>query len=98
MSTNPYLAHIVGRIQDDIEFLVSQGALSHSDACFITDRLSAAKATAPSMPTPITSPASLSIPSAPSAKRWVPPPPRGSAQPQAKALWAYNENGQVCCH
>ncbi|KIJ52656.1 hypothetical protein M422DRAFT_43481 [Sphaerobolus stellatus SS14] len=103
MSADAYLSHIVSRIQSDVEFLVSQGAMSHNDARLVKDRLPAhglALSTAPVMPTPSvsasSSPSLMSMPIVPAPIRRSnpPPPPPAATQNQARALWSYNENRQ----
>jgi hypothetical protein len=88
-----YLTHIVSGIRNDIDFLVSQGALSQNDARVITDKLPATDASSV-MPTSSIVP-HRGTPNGPPMRNSVPPPPGPPSQFQAKALWAYNENGQV---
>ncbi|KAJ7284650.1 SH3 domain-containing protein [Mycena rebaudengoi] len=76
------LAHVVSQVESNVNFLVSQNYISESDASVFLAKLpsSAGVSTVPrGMPTP------------------TPAPRRGAAAPsvvQARALWAYNENGQ----
>ncbi|KAF8515381.1 SH3 domain-containing protein [Hysterangium stoloniferum] len=97
-SSDALLQHIVGRMQADIDFLVSQGVLSAADGHLITSKLPSGQVSdLRTMPTPMTSPSPSPFPSAPSlassARRVVPPPPPPpptySSQPQARAIWAY---------
>lgn len=93
--------HIFSQTQANISFLVSQNYISGSEASDIISRLSAAQsrsrndvdagftnsmqalALAPSAPAP-----------AP-ARRNVPQPPPPARSNQARAIWAYNEDGRV---
>ncbi|GJJ08547.1 hypothetical protein Clacol_002765 [Clathrus columnatus] len=97
MSVETYLQHIINRVQADVEFLVSQGALSQVDGRVISSKISAARST-PSIPSPApvtpAIPTSYAPPTAPAPGRGVPLPPPRSSMNQARALWDYNENGQ----
>lgn len=86
------LAHVVSQLQSNIDFLVSQNYISSSDASVIMSKLPAL-----SGETQIVSQAqamSINHPVAP-ARRGIPSPPPPSRRFQARALWSYNENGQV---
>jgi len=82
------LAHMVSRMQADINFLVSQNIISPADGELMQSKLPGQQA--PGMPTPVASPSPAMV------KRDVPMPParKVSQAPQARALWAYNENRQ----
>lgn len=107
MSTDPYFQHIINRINADVDFLVSQGVLSQADGRTISSKLStvhssgaigspAASAQTPAMPTPY-APPPTAPPVARTPSRVVPQPARSSTH-QARALWGYNENGQVSAY
>lgn len=95
-SSDALLAHIVSRMQTDIDFLVEQEVISQADGQVMSAKLPTSQQ-APMMPTPTASPspAPTSIPAP--VNRRVPQPPTlpGSQVPQARSLWPYNENGQV---
>lgn len=104
MTSETYFQHIINRVQADIDFLVSQGALSQNDGRTISLKLSAARSSSPTVsttPGPAAIPAPYTPPTTapPPAPSRVAPPllPRSSA-PRARALWGYNENGQVCLY
>ena len=98
-----YVEHIVSQIEQNVQFLVEQGHMSQQDAQAVIERMPSV-ASAPT-PTPVTRAiANLSVfnASAAAGRRGVPPPPAParsssvpSGLPQAKAVWAYNENGEV---
>ena len=83
-----FLAHLVSRMQADIEFLVQQNAISPADGQIMSSKL---PGQTPAMPTPAASPPM------PVTRRGGPPAPapQASKGPQARSLWPYNENGQV---
>ncbi|KAF8656795.1 hypothetical protein AX16_002347 [Volvariella volvacea WC 439] len=79
------LAHVISQVESNVQFLVSQSYISHSDASTILSKLPKVSA----------SPQPHSV-SAVNNQRAVPaPPPRAVASPstarpvQARALWAY---------
>jgi LAS seventeen-binding protein 1/2 len=80
------VAHIVSQIEQNVNLLVSQNHISNSDASAILNRLPKNDLA--------TRVANLDI-----GNRNIPPPavPRQVPAPAARsrALWAYNENGQV---
>ncbi|KAG5635482.1 hypothetical protein H0H81_011086 [Sphagnurus paluster] len=95
MHSNPenaaLLAHIVSQVESNVQFLVSQNYISSTDANTFLAKL----------PTNGAVPAAsdlasrmrglgVSAPTPPAA----PPRPAASSTQQARALWAYNENGQ----
>lgn len=98
--TAALLAHVVSQIEQNVNFLASQNYISQSDASNILTKLPNVNGAddvnqlnsrmANLMPTPMMpTPSPRVVPRAPMAA------PSGS---QAKALWAYNENGEVCTH
>ncbi|KAJ4479926.1 SH3 domain-containing protein [Lentinula aciculospora] len=79
------LAHVVSQVQQNVDFLVSQNYLAHSDASAFLSKLNniSIGAVAPVMPTPAPTPFA--------ARRT---PIVMSPQPvMAKATWGYNEDG-----
>jgi hypothetical protein len=76
------LTHVLSQMQHNVDFLVAQNYISSLDASAIMSKLPSAAG-------------------APQATAAVAPPPRRNAPPPAprtvtaRALWAYNENGQV---
>ncbi|EJD49660.1 SH3-domain-containing protein [Auricularia subglabra TFB-10046 SS5] len=87
---DPYVAHVVSRIEADVAFLVAQNELSADAARAITSQLPSA---APTMPTP----AATSPPAFVGALRRnnVPPPPIAApSEPEPvmlKALWDWSD-------
>ena len=87
------LAHVVSQIQSNVDFLLAQNYISPSDASSIVSLLPAGTVdqSAPrTQPVPVGSPS----PQTPT-RRGIPAPPLAHRL-QARALWAYNVNGQVC--
>jgi len=85
------LAHVVSQMQSNVDFLVSQNYISSSDASVIMSRLPTA-----SGENQFTSQVqAMSInPSAGPGRRGIPPPPPpATRRVQARAVWAYNEDG-----
>ena len=85
------LAHIVSQIEQNVNFLASQNYISNGDASAILTRLPNANQNE------ITSHvANLNI-----GSHNIPPPPIPHSTPApptttfSRALWAYNENGEV---
>jgi LAS seventeen-binding protein 1/2 len=85
------LAHIVSQIEHNVNFLASQNYISNGDASAILTRLPNTNQNE------ITSrAANLNI-----GSRNIPPPPIPRSTPApptatlSRALWAYNENGEV---
>lgn len=78
------LAHIISQTHSNIDFLLSQNYLSQADASAILAKLPDPNNTQPTHASPPT-------------RRTVPPVAIKPAPRvvQARALWAYNENGQV---
>lgn len=78
------LAHVVSQMQQNVDFLVAQNYITQADASAIVSKLP-------------NSSANRSVATAPLGRvGLVPPPPApGPRTFQARALWAYNENGQV---
>ena len=90
------LAHVVSQMQSNVDFLVSQNYISQVDASAIMARL---PSDAPSPVASITAATQRmgvsAIPLAPVAPARMAPPAPVQAQQQARALWAYNEDGRV---
>lgn len=92
------VAHIISQVESNVEFLASQSIISQADASAILSKLPntannnadtsivnrlVSSATSLGIHTPkAATPASRPVPSAPAAN-------------QGRALWAYNENGEV---
>lgn len=105
MSSDPaLLVHIAAGVERDIEFLVAQNYLTRADASGILNKLSNISANAghntPSQQSRASPfPTAFSAPATPGSvgRRSVPPAPAAPVQvyPKARALWAYNENGEV---
>ncbi|KAF9453483.1 SH3-domain-containing protein, partial [Macrolepiota fuliginosa MF-IS2] len=80
------LTHIVSQVENNVEFLVSQGYITRADASQFLAKLPSSdaqsKATVPSFPTP---PRSIAPPSLPA------PTPAAAAPvvPKARAIWAW---------
>ena len=102
------LAHIVSQTKSNIDFLVSQNHISQADGKDIIAKLPATEdpavaalttqtqqlTVARSEPSrPNVSPSPAPNPAVP-ARRGVPPPPRRAVQ--VRALWNWNEHGEVC--
>lgn len=87
------LAHIVSQIEQNVNFLASQNYISNGDASSILTRLPNTKQNEISSRAANLNIGSRNIPPPP------PPIPRSTpAQPTttlSRALWAYNENGEV---
>ncbi|KAF5370470.1 hypothetical protein D9615_009757 [Tricholomella constricta] len=87
------LAHIVSQVESNVNFLVAQNHISRADANTFLAKLPA-NGNAPATTTVTPSLASRvrgmvgAAPTPPAA------PPRPATTQQARALWAYNENGQ----
>ena len=85
------VAHIVSQIEQNVNFLASQNYISNGDASAILTRLPNANQNEIASRV-----ANLNI-----GSRNIPPPaiPRSTPAPPtttlSRALWAYNENGQV---
>ncbi|KAJ6468465.1 SH3 domain-containing protein [Mycena sanguinolenta] len=84
MSEAALLAHVVSQVESNVNFLVSQNYISQSDASAFLSKLPNSSAPR-AMPTPT-----------PFAARQKSNAPAASAPnvAQAKALWAYNEDGK----
>lgn len=87
------LAHIVSQIEQNVNFLTSQEYISKSDASAILTRLPNVNQNVGDLASRVANIgiASRNIPP-PAMPRPVPTPPTGA---QSRALWGYNENGQV---
>ncbi|KAJ7178859.1 SH3 domain-containing protein [Mycena crocata] len=83
MSEAALLAHVVSQVESNVNFLVSQNYISHSDASVFLAKLPSSSASqGMSMPTPTPTPRrGFGAPAAP-------------AVVQARALWPYNEDGR----
>jgi hypothetical protein len=95
-TSDAFLAHVVSRMQADIDFLVAQGVIPSTDGQLMTSKLPSAQPVN-AMPTPMASPSSTPTPVVPPVRRVAPPAPAPpySQTAQARSLWPYNENGQV---
>jgi len=97
------IAHIIAQTQSNISFLQEQGHLSQTEAAKIQTQLAAASASAGStrrVPSPpVFTPPARHVPAPPAMmpiqRVPTPPvsPPSAPGSVQARALWAYNENG-----
>ncbi|KAF8484375.1 SH3 domain-containing protein [Gautieria morchelliformis] len=94
-TSDAFLAHVVSRMQADIDFLVGQGVISSTDGQLMTSKLPFAQPAA-AMPTPMASPSPTPTLVVPSPRRVAPPAPAPpySQAAQARSLWPYNETGQ----
>ncbi|CCM07059.1 uncharacterized protein FIBRA_09381 [Fibroporia radiculosa] len=81
------LTHVLSQIEQNVAFLSSQNYISSGDAADIMARLTALQKTSDTQSLAVGPPRA-----APSPARQVPLPPARSQK--AKALWAYNEDGQ----
>lgn len=80
-----FLSHIVSQIRANVDFLVEQNCLSSTDAdAFIAKLPSSSPRAVVGVPVPRALP-----PRAPAL-------PQRSQQVKARAMWAYNENNEVC--
>ena len=86
------LAHIVSQIEQNVNFLASQNFISNSDASVILTRL-------PNVNQPAADHLTSRVANLGIGNRNIPPPamptPAAPAGAQSRALWSYNENGQV---
>lgn len=90
------LAHVVSQMQSNVEFLVSQNYISQVDASAIMARLPSDTSAPVASITAATQRMGVpAIPLAPVAPARMAPPAPVQAQQQARALWAYNEDGRV---
>jgi hypothetical protein len=99
------IAHIIAQTQSNISFLQEQGHLSQTDAAKIQTQLAAASASGGNtrrvLSPPVITPPARHVPAPPAMmpiqRVPTPPvsPPSAPVPVQAKALWAYNENGAV---
>ena len=85
------VAHIVSQIEQNVNFLASQNYISNGDASAILTRLPNANQNEIASRVANLNVGSRNIPP-PAMPRSVPTPPTTTL---ARALWAYNENGQV---
>lgn len=101
---DPLAAHLFSQIEQNVHVLASQGYLSQADADAILNRLpganghSAAVAKPPGAMSQLSSKFSNMISPSQEKRAVPPPPPQSHAAPPvqyAKAIWGYNENGQV---
>ncbi|KAH9943713.1 SH3 domain-containing protein [Amylocystis lapponica] len=91
MSQAAYIAHIISQTEQNVSFLLAQNVISPSDAADITSRLNASQSTR-SIANDMQSLAITAPVAQPPPPRRVPPP--AARTQRARALWAYNENGQ----
>jgi len=88
------LAHVVGQIEQNVEFLASQNYISQSDASAILTNLpNVANIPPPSGINGLAARVSnmmVGTPSTPETRTPAPPPPAQISLPQVKALWAYS--------
>jgi|SRR6266511_1413247 len=87
------LSHVVSQIAQNINFLASQNYISQSDASAILTKLPDVANNPSAVANQVSN---MKV----STARAVPPPPQliatqGSGLPKAKAIWPYNEDGQV---
>jgi hypothetical protein len=86
------LHHVVARVREDVQLLVDLGHVDgHAAQSFLGSLPNSQAVTAMSMPVPAHTPTSTVAP--PTFSPPVPAPKPVKAQ--ARALWAYNENGTV---
>ncbi|TFK82703.1 SH3-domain-containing protein [Polyporus arcularius HHB13444] len=93
------LAHILSQTHQNISFLAAQNYISPTEAAELITRLSqgpASSSAASSTDTLATSMNNLAVGPArtPEPARRIPPPPARHNVQQARALWAYNEDGR----
>ena len=94
------LSHVVSQMEQNVNFLASQNYISQSDASAILTKLPNV-ANNPSTVHHLAN--QVSNVRVSTTARAVPPPPQpiatqDSGLPKAKAIWPYNENGQVRLH
>lgn len=98
------LDHIFSQTQSNISFLASQNYISGHEADELISRLNTAQSRgighgdtglANSIQALSIAPIHSGNSAPPPARRNVPPPPGGRSN-QARAIWAYNEDGRVC--
>ncbi|KAH9945497.1 SH3-domain-containing protein [Epithele typhae] len=87
------LNHVLSQMQQNISFLASNNYISSAEASDLTARLTAGPAPI-ALPTPGSVATSMSNLSVGPARRNIPPPPPRSSVQQARAVWAYNEDGR----
>ena len=90
-----YIAHVFAQTRENVNFLATHGYITQADAADISRRLSESRSnasvTSGMQALSVVGPSGDSAPSP--FRRNVPaPPPRIQ---RARALWAYNESGQV---
>ena len=95
--TAALLDHIFSQTQANIQFLESQNYIPPAEAKDILSRLAAAQNNSRNVDSGIASSmqALALAPAAPPPQRRSVPPPRQPRTTQARALWAYNEDGRV---
>lgn len=90
MPTDPQaaalLSHILAQTRENVEFLVSNNYISAADAADISARLDTTR-----NDPMVNGVQTMTIAEGP---RRVPPPPQRAQAQRARALWAYNQNGQ----
>lgn len=85
--TAALLAHVVSQVEQNVQFLVSQNYISHSDASAFLTKLPNTNNNTGVINNLTTRIQNLVTPSR---------TPAGPQVVQARALWGYNESGQVC--
>ena len=104
---NALLAHIVAQTRQNVEFLIAQNEIPRAAGYDILAKLPPASSSDSSVLALADQTRRLTIPEpsvrassppsvpdlGPPARRGIPPAP--SRHPRAKALWGYNESGQV---
>jgi hypothetical protein len=79
------LSHVVSNIESNVDFLLQQGYITQQDASVISQKLPRSQPTSAIVPPPARA-------GPPIAPKPAPPP---VVKVHARALWSYNENGEV---
>jgi len=90
------LSHVVSQIEQNVNFLASQNYISQGDASAILTKLPNVANNPGAVNHLANQVSNMNV----STARAVPPPPQpiatqDSGLPKAKAIWPYNEDGQV---
>ncbi|KAJ7678550.1 SH3 domain-containing protein [Mycena rosella] len=83
MSEAALLAHVVSQVESNVNFLVSQNYISHSDASAFLAKLPSSSA-----------PHAMPMPTPAAPRRGMSASAPAPAVVQARALWPYNEDGR----